>query len=451
MGYATQVVTGVEIAAGQTQTINVTLTTDALLEEVVVEAEEIIATNSEAGLLRVRAKAAQVSDAISAETISQSGASDAGDAMERVTGASVQGGQYVFVRGLGDRYANTQLNGAVLPTADPDRRAVQFDLFPAGFLENIVTLKTFTPDKPGSFSGGLVDITTRSFPDAFSSSRLGLVRVLDPGRARRELPRSTRSRARARSGSAPERSSSPPCSLARRARRSSARRPGSTGPTGPGTGPLVRQDAAASAGLNDLSNALTSQLAPSEGTVPYTGSFSISLGDRIPLGGNALGYIVGLTGDQGASYYDAGTLSRVDLTGRNAETGRVAVDTTQFRTDRRATQSAQVGGIANLAFRLGSFNEIALNTLFSHVTESEARTLAGVDNVLAAGHAGHRHRGRLHRADPDLGPAPGRARGAPVRRPRSRLAGQRSPGRSWTSPTCARRPSGRPSARTTTA
>ena len=170
IGYGSQTVEDVTVAAGQTQTINVTLTAGEQLEEVVVTAEEIIATNSEVGLLRVRAKAAQVSDAISAETISQSGASDAGDAMERVTGASVQGGQYVFVRGLGDRYANAQLNGSVLPTADPDRRAVQFDLFPAGFLKNIVTLKTFTPDKPGSFSGGLVDINTKSFLSAFSAS-----------------------------------------------------------------------------------------------------------------------------------------------------------------------------------------------------------------------------------------------------------------------------------------
>src|SRR5690606_31622916 len=120
------------------------------------------------------------------EAISRGGSSDAADAMERVTGASVQGGKYVFVRGLGDRYANTQLNSAELPTADPDRRAVQFDLFPSNFIENIVTLKTFTPDQPGNFSGGLVDITTRSFPDAFDvsvSASTGFTTLTAPGRA----------------------------------------------------------------------------------------------------------------------------------------------------------------------------------------------------------------------------------------------------------------------------
>ncbi|PAP75835.1 TonB-dependent receptor [Rubrivirga marina] len=384
VGYATQVVNNVQIEAGAPTQINVTLTTDALLEEVVVEAEEIIATNSEVGLLRVRARAAQVSDAISAETISQSGASDAGDAMERVTGASVQGGQYVFVRGLGDRYANTQLNGAVLPTADPDRRAVQFDLFPAGFLENIVTLKTFTPDKPGSFSGGLVDITTRSFPDAFTSSfsvSTGFSTEAVPGDAIVIDPVQGSSLFRFGAGDL-----AVPGLLADTPRDQFIRPTTRLdGPGGPGTGPLVRQDAAASQRLDDLSNALTPMVAPTQGTVPFTGSVSLSIGDRVPVGRNAVGYIVGLTADQGVSAYDGGTLARLDLTGRDATTGQVAVDTTQFRTDQRATQSAQVGGIANLAVQLGSYNEVALNTLFSHITESQARTLAGVDNVLSAG------------------------------------------------------------------
>ena len=379
-GYGTQTVENVEVAAGETVRINVTLMPGQELAEIVVEAEEIIATNSEVGLDRVRAKAAQVSDAISAETISQSGASDAGDAMERVTGASVQGGQYVFVRGLGDRYANTQLNGAVLPTADPDRRAVQFDLFPAGFLENIVTLKTFTPDKPGSFSGGLIDITTKSFPAEFTSSfsaSTGLSTAAVPGDAYIVDPVQGASPFQFGAGSLEL-----PDIIANTPRERFVRPTSQT--NGPGS-PLVRQDAEASAFLDELSNALTPQIAPVEGTIPLNTSFGLTLGDRVPLGGNALGYIVGLTADQGADFYDDGTLARVTLTGRDDASGVVFTDTTQFRSDLRSTREAQLGGIANLAYRLGSFNELNLNTLFSHVTESEARRLPGVDNVLAEG------------------------------------------------------------------
>ena len=72
-------------------------------------------------MLRQREMSTSVSDAISAQTISQTGASDAAAAMSRVTGASVVGGKYVLIRGLGDRYANTQLNGSLLPSTDPDK------------------------------------------------------------------------------------------------------------------------------------------------------------------------------------------------------------------------------------------------------------------------------------------------------------------------------------------
>ncbi len=111
VGFTTQRITGVEIKAGETTRIDITMSEDVqLLGEVVVEAR--LVRNNEAALLRDRQNAAGVSDAISAETISKSGASDAADAMERVTGASVVGGKFVVVRGLGDRYSNTQLNGA---------------------------------------------------------------------------------------------------------------------------------------------------------------------------------------------------------------------------------------------------------------------------------------------------------------------------------------------------
>jgi TonB-dependent receptor len=377
-GYGTQTVENVEVAAGETARINVTLMPGQELDEIIVEAEEIIATNSEVGLDRVRAKAAAVSDAISAETISQSGASDAADAVERVTGVSVQGGQYVYVRGLGDRYANTQLNGSVLPTSDPDRRAVQFDLFPSSFLENITTLKTFTPDKPGSFSGGLVDITTKSFPSEFSASLSvssgfsteavpGDAYIVDPVRGVGPFQFGTGDLAM-------------PDLLANTAREDFLR-PTTTvqTPNGP---VFARNDPASAERIDALSNALSPMLAPVEGTVPVNGSFGFSLGDRVDLGDNALGYVLGLTGGQGASYYDGGTLGRVEVQG--TDTG-LAVDTTQNRTDVRATQEANLGGIANLAYRLGSFNELNLNTLFSHSVESDARQLPGFDNILREG------------------------------------------------------------------
>lgn len=164
--YTTQIITGVEVKPGEITRIDVALREAvAELSEVVVSAEMIL--NNESALLRHRQNSISFTDAISAEGMSRSGSGDAASAMTKVTGATVVGGKYVFVRGLGDRYSNTQLNGIELPTSDPDKKSFQLDLFPSYLLENIITHKTFTPDKPGNFSGGLVDVTTRGIPDAF--------------------------------------------------------------------------------------------------------------------------------------------------------------------------------------------------------------------------------------------------------------------------------------------
>ena len=70
----------------------------------------------------------------------------------------------MFVRGLGERYTTTQLNGTRMPSPEPEKRVVPLDLFPAGLLQTITTSKTFTPDQQGDFSGAQVDIQTREFP-----------------------------------------------------------------------------------------------------------------------------------------------------------------------------------------------------------------------------------------------------------------------------------------------
>jgi TonB-dependent receptor len=133
------------------------------MEELVVPGE--IEKASETGLLAERQEATAVMDMIGQDFISRLGAANAGDAMKRMVGTSVVDGKYVAVRGMPDRYVNTLLNGGRLPSTDPDKRAINVDLFPASILESINTYKTFTPDQPGDFTGGSVDIRTKTFPD----------------------------------------------------------------------------------------------------------------------------------------------------------------------------------------------------------------------------------------------------------------------------------------------
>ncbi|MGB0524039.1 MAG: TonB-dependent receptor domain-containing protein [Flammeovirgaceae bacterium] len=164
VGYQTKVVENVTIVADEVTKIDIALGTDSqALEELVITAE--LVKDSEAAVLSLQRKSANVLDGVSAQTFKKTGDSNLSQAIKRVTGVSVQGGKYVYVRGLGDRYTKTLLNGLSIPGLDPERNDVQIDLFPTNVLENVLIFKTFSPDLPGDFTGGVVNIETRSFPD----------------------------------------------------------------------------------------------------------------------------------------------------------------------------------------------------------------------------------------------------------------------------------------------
>ena len=160
-----EVVIPVEVIAGQTARLEVALTMERFTEEVVVTAEAVEAElfTAEAQLVE-RQRAAAISDNLGAEEMSSNADSNAASAMRRVAGLTVVDNQYVFVRGLGERYSNTTLNGATLPTTEPDKRVVPLDLFPTGLIESVSVVKSYLPDKPADFSGGLVEIDPLSFP-----------------------------------------------------------------------------------------------------------------------------------------------------------------------------------------------------------------------------------------------------------------------------------------------
>ena len=138
------------------------------VEEYVVRGRRI--RGSVASVMEERRAATSVTDAIGAEDIRKSADGTASAATRRVVGATVVGGQYLFVRGLGGRYSNVRLNEVELPSTDPDVPGFQLDLFPASLLSSLTIAKTFTPDMPGDFAGGSMNIGTRDFPEKFDLS-----------------------------------------------------------------------------------------------------------------------------------------------------------------------------------------------------------------------------------------------------------------------------------------
>ncbi|HKS05808.1 MAG TPA: carboxypeptidase regulatory-like domain-containing protein [Gemmatimonadaceae bacterium] len=171
----------VAVTSGNASVVNFSL--DAIdiaavaLQSVRVETEAVTKASSDASLLAMQRRAAAVSDGISSEQMRRAPDANASEAATRVTGISVVDGKFVVARGLSERYSTTLVNGAEVASPEPAKKIVPLDIFPASLLESIVITKSATPDKPGDFSGGAVEVKTKEFPDntvrEFSISQSG--------------------------------------------------------------------------------------------------------------------------------------------------------------------------------------------------------------------------------------------------------------------------------------
>ena len=121
-----------------------------------------------------RREAPTVADLMGAEQISRTGDSDAAAALRRITGLTLKDGKFIYVRGLGERYSSTSLNGAIVPSPDPTRNVVPLDMFPASIIDSLSVQKAATADMPAAFGGGHVDIRTKAIPsDFFFKAKIG--------------------------------------------------------------------------------------------------------------------------------------------------------------------------------------------------------------------------------------------------------------------------------------
>lgn len=166
VSYTTIVVKDVVVKDGEANILGNIKLKEAVNEigEAFVTAEMI--RNNENALLTVKKRSPNLIDAISNENFKKLGVNDAGSAMKNVPGVSVSDGKYVFIRGLGDRYNKTTLNGVDIPGLDPDRNTIQMDLFPTAIIDNIIVNKSFNADLPADFTGGVIDISLKDFPES---------------------------------------------------------------------------------------------------------------------------------------------------------------------------------------------------------------------------------------------------------------------------------------------
>lgn len=355
ISYQTLTINEVEVKAGEVTILNIRLKTESVgLQEVVIEAK--VQKSAESAMLTVQKKSGVVLDAISSEQFSRSGDSDAAAAMRRVTGISVEGGKYVYVRGLGDRYSKTAVNNAEIPGLDPNKNTVQMDLFPSNLIDNIVVYKTFSPELPGSFTGGFVNVATKDFPNSFTmqvsgsmgyntnatfnnealTHDLGKTHYLGFGDKNRDLPEEVKNGVSNYSGSNSEMANA----------------------------------------LDKQTKSFTGKMGPSRGNPKPNHSFSFSIGDQKPLFGKPLGFIAGLSYQRNYEHYDNGTTGRYFLPG-NAQVEKY-LDTTYHFNDIKSTESVLWGGLANISYKLNDRNKIGINLMRNQSTDESTRYQQGL-------------------------------------------------------------------------
>lgn len=352
VSYEPKTVAGVVVKNGEVTILNIRMSSSTTaLKEVVVEARAL--RSSEGTLRNVQRKAAMVMDGISAEQITRSGDSDAASALTRVTGIAVEGSKYVYVRGLGDRYVKTALNGAEIPGLDPNRNTVQMDLFPSNLLDNLTVSKTFTPDLPGSFSGGYVNITTKDFPDrytlqlssaiSFNSQTTFNDRFLSSNKGDFDwlgFDDGTRAVPDEVDYTIPSES-------------------------------FTNQERAEQ--IDKATRAFNTKMGPSRATAPVSHTHSFSLGNQTELFGRQFGYVVGASYQRNFSYYDNGTFGVWKLKSSTAE----ELDNNQLFSDERGVEEVTLGLLANLSYKLNNNNKVSLNLMRNQNGQNSSRFLSG--------------------------------------------------------------------------
>ena len=373
VGYADRVMENVTVVANETTVLDVTFAADGGVEidlDVTVTAKAI--NRSENAILKLRQNSDKVQDVISAQEMSRLGASNVATAMAKVTGTTVVDGKFVYVRGLGDRYSATTVNGLRLPSTDPYRNSAQLDIIPTNLLDNIVASKTFTPDLPGDFTGGSVNVDLKALPERFTwgvsastsyntiSNLRDDFRTFDAGNraglgfndGTLDLPASVSTAAAATDLNVLDRGA------ARRARR----------------------DDDLAGLLNNAAQDLGPGFLQTTKNTPLDFGLSANVGNQFRIGSMPVGFFATASYSRDYSYRE----------GTRANYFNPGDSDVLFRDfdldDSRSIEAAKIGGMAGLSFRPSPANEINLYGIYSHQGFVEGRVLRGAnDNFGVAG------------------------------------------------------------------
>jgi hypothetical protein len=311
---------------------------------VVIEATRT--QNNEAGMLIKQQKSERITDGISEQQIKRTPDAFASDVMKRVIGVSILKDKFVFIRGTSERYNNTTLNGVLVPSTEPDKKAFSFDLFPSSLLDNIVVSKTFSPELPGNFSGGLVQITTKEFPERFTLgySMTGSYNNSTTGKQFYSYPGEEKKFGFINLGIDN----------------------GSRSLPGGIPGDPLKNNIFTREQIKDYSRMFTNNWGQTSKSAPMNGSFQLSAGNVFKLGKIPVGIL-------GAYTY------RNTFSNKEIERNDYNTDYTQLSgyTGRSSEYSVLWGGLLNVNTKINDFNKIGLKSSYTLSTEDESEYYEG--------------------------------------------------------------------------
>lgn len=164
IGYQEKKESNIQVKNNEVSTINIALnSTETNIAAVTVTAK--VTRDNASAIISMQKNSSTISSGISGEEIKRSPDRNSGEAIKRVSGATIQEGKFAIIRGLSDRYNYAMVNGALLPSTEPDRKAFAFDMFPSNLLDNIMITKTAQADLPAEFAGGIIQLNTRDIPE----------------------------------------------------------------------------------------------------------------------------------------------------------------------------------------------------------------------------------------------------------------------------------------------
>jgi TonB-dependent receptor len=332
----------------------------ALIDESVKMEDFVIVAKQNRGGINVmdlmKQKSATLIEGTTREQFARTGDNNASGALKRVTGVSVEGGKYIYVRGLSDRYSITTLNGAEIPGLDPNRNTVQMDLFPTSLIENITVVKSFSPELPGSFTGGLVNIETRDFPEEFTLQFSTSLGFNPQSNLRHDFLTYEGGKTDGLGFDDGSRSA-----------------PSATN----GYIPSRYESATANQELSAITRSFNKTMTPETKSSMFDQRYSFAIGNQIDsVFGKQLGFVAGLTYSKQYDFYSNGTTGRYKLTGHYNNTDSLNVE--RYLTDTKGSESVLWGGLINLSYKLSPHHKVSANFIRNQNGISSSRTLEGI-------------------------------------------------------------------------